>query len=136
VSRENVERLRRSNAAFNLRDYDGVFADYRADVEWRDLQHAPDAPESLCGTSALRDYWAQWQDAFDELTAEIEEYIDAGDFVLALTHWRAQGRDSGLVIDQRTVDVYEFADGKILRATVGYADKATALHAVGREEPA
>jgi ketosteroid isomerase-like protein len=37
------------------------------------------------------------------------------------------------VIEQRTVDVYEFADGKIVRATLGYTDKDSALKAVGLE---
>jgi ketosteroid isomerase-like protein len=134
VSQENVETLRRSNASFNRRDRDGVYADFDPDVEWRDLQHPPDSPERLHGIRPLLAVWDQWEDVFDEFTAEIEEYVDAGNSVLASTHWRAKGKDSGLAIDLRTVDVYEFADGKIVRATVGYTDKDAALKAVGLEE--
>ena len=133
MSRENVETLRRSNASFNRRDRAGVYAEFHPHVEWRDLQHPPDSPERLHGIPPLLAVWDQWEDAFDEFTAEIEEYIDAGDYVLALTHWRATGKDSGLAIDLRTVDVYEFADGKIVRATVGYADKDAALANLGLE---
>jgi ketosteroid isomerase-like protein len=134
VSQENVETLRRSNASFNRRDRDGVYADFHPDVEWRDLQHAVDSPERLCGISSVRALWDQWEDAFDEFTAEIEQYIDAGDCVLAVTHWRAKGKGSGLEIDVRSVDLYEFADGKIVRGTVGYTDKDQALKAAGLEE--
>jgi ketosteroid isomerase-like protein len=132
VSHQNVETLRRSNAAFNRRDRDGAFADFHADVEWRDLQHPADFPECIHGRSAVLATWDSWEEVFDEFTAEIEEYIDACDRVLAVAHWRAKGKNSGLEIDLRTVDVYEFADGKIIRATVGYTDKGAALKAVGR----
>src|SRR5438045_1830085 len=58
MSQENVESVRRANAAFNRRDPDAAVADYHPDVQWRDLQHAPDAPERLNGRDALLAYWA------------------------------------------------------------------------------
>jgi hypothetical protein len=48
-----------------------------------------------------------------------------------VAHWRAKGKGSGLAIDLRSVDVYEFADGKIVRGTMGYTDKDTALKTGG-----
>jgi ketosteroid isomerase-like protein len=134
MSQENVETLRRSNAAFNRGDRATAFADYDSDIEVRDLQPAPDSPGRLVGRSAVDAYWAQWEDAFDEFTAEIEEYIDVGNYVVALTHWRAKGRGTALRVDLCTADVFEFADGKIVRATLAYANKAEALKAVGLEE--
>src|SRR5947208_13541312 len=134
MSQENVEVVRRIDAAFNRGDRDAVFAYYHPEVEWRDLQHAPDAPERLRGVDAVGAYLDQWEDAFDDVTAEIEEYTDAGACVLTATHWRAKGKDSGLEIDLHTVDVVEFADSKIVRITIGYADRDQALKAVGLEE--
>jgi ketosteroid isomerase-like protein len=134
VSRENVEIVRRMNAAFNRRDRDALLAYYHPDVELRDLQHAPDAPERLIGVDAIRAYWAQWDDAFDDFTAEIEDYLDAGRYVLTTTRWRGRGKDSGLEIDLRAVEVVELADGKIARLTSGYSNRAEALKAVGLEE--
>jgi ketosteroid isomerase-like protein len=134
MSQENVEKVRRSNAAFNRRDRAAAVADYHPAIEWRDLQPAPDSPERLHGIAAVLGYWSQWNDAFAEFTAGIEEYIDAGDCVITLTHWHAKGKDSGLTIDQRTADVFEFADGKVICATVGYPDTEAALAATGREK--
>jgi ketosteroid isomerase-like protein len=59
-----------------------------------------------------------------------EEYIDAGGSVVTVTRWRATGKGSALVIDLHSAEVFEFADGRVIRATVGYADRAVALKAV------
>jgi ketosteroid isomerase-like protein len=134
MSQDNVEILRRANAAFNSGDREGMLAVLHPDVELRDLQHAPDAPEVMYGTEAVMAYLDQWDAVFDTFTAEIEEYIDAGDSVIVVAHWHATGRDSGLATNLHTADLYEFADGKIVRATTAYADKHAALKAVGIEE--
>ena len=127
MSQENVEILRQSIAAFNRRDRDGTFADYHPDVELRDLMNAPDTPELIRGISALRASWQTWEQVFDDFTTDVEEYIDVGDRVLAVTHWRGKSKESGLAIDQKTVDVYEFADRKIVRVTLSYPDMDAAL---------
>jgi ketosteroid isomerase-like protein len=133
LSRENVETLKRSNAAFNRGDREAALAAYHPDVELRDLQPAPDSPELLVGRSAVDAYWAQWEDAFDELTAEMEEYIDLGDHVVTVTHWRARGKGTALPVDLRTADVFEFAGGTIIRATLSYTSRDKALEAVGTQ---
>jgi ketosteroid isomerase-like protein len=131
MSAKNVEIMRRSNAAFNRRDRDAAFADFHPDVEWRDLQHGPDTPECIHGRSAVGALWDRWEEVFDDFTAEVEEYIDAGESVVTVTRWRVTGKGSALAIEQHGVEVYEFADGRIVRATHGYADRAAALKAVG-----
>jgi ketosteroid isomerase-like protein len=130
VSQENVEIVRRVNAAFNRGDRDAMFAYYHPDLELRDLQHAPDAQERLCGIDAVGAALDQWEGAFDEGS------IDTGECVVRTTHWLGRGKDSGLEIDPHTVDVFEFANGKIVRITIGYADQGEALKAVGLIEDA
>jgi len=130
MAQENVEILKRSNAAFNRRDREAAFADYHPDIELLDLQPAPDSPGRLVGRSAVYAYWAQWEDSFAEFTAEIEQYIEVGDYVVTETHWRATGKDTGLQTDLRTADVFEFADGKIVRATLAYENTDQALKAI------
>jgi ketosteroid isomerase-like protein len=131
MSAKNVEIMRRSNAAFNRRDRNAAFADFHPEVEWRDLQHDPDTPEFSHGRAAVLANWNRWAELFDDFAAEIEEYIDAGESVVTVTRWRATGKRSALAIDQHGAEVYEFADGRIVRATVGYADRAAALKAIG-----
>jgi ketosteroid isomerase-like protein len=130
MSQENVETLKRLNASFNSGDQAAALVAFHPDVEWRDLMHAPDAPERVRGVPAIRAIWDQWDDAFDEFSANIEEYIELGDCVVTATHWHATGKGSGMVLDLHTADVYEFEDGLIARVTQGYPDKAAALGAV------
>jgi ketosteroid isomerase-like protein len=129
---QNVEVVKRSNAAINSGEYDRALDALHPDVEWRDFMHAPDAPECVRGVPAVRALMSQWLTAFDEFTMEIGEYIDAGDSVVCVTHSHGKGKASGLEIDLHAAEVYEFEDGQIVRVTWGYADKSAALQAVGK----
>jgi hypothetical protein len=61
-------------------------------------------------------------------------HVDAGDAIVCVTRWHALGTGSGLAVDQTFAEVYEFEDGQIVRATLGYPSRADALQALGLEE--
>jgi ketosteroid isomerase-like protein len=123
MSQGIVEIVRRMNAAFNRRDRDALLAYYHPDVELRDLHHRPDATERLIGIDAIDASRGQWDDAFDDLTGDLEEYLDADTWVRMTTRWGGKGKGSGSEIDLRAVEAVEFADGKIARLTRGYSNK-------------
>jgi len=129
VSEENVEVVRRANAALNRGDIEGALSDYLEGAEIRDLRSAPDQPLIASGKEAIRAIWVEWNSAFQELRAEVEEWIDAGDCVIGHVHWRGTGRESGLAIDTRQYDLFEVRDGRIVRGVLGYASRAEALDA-------
>jgi ketosteroid isomerase-like protein len=134
MSQENVEIVRRANEGLKRSDREAALADYHPDVAWHDLAHAPDSPETVHGLPALRTIWDQWEQAFDDFGADIEQFIDAGRYVVAPTRWHARGKSSEVVIDLRQTDVFEVENGKIVRVTLGYADTRAALKAVGLAE--
>ena len=134
MSHANVEIVRRANAAFNRGDYEGYIGSLHPEIELRDHAHAADAPESLRGTQALLSLLSEWRESFDDFRAEISEYIDAGDHVVCVTRWTGTGKASDAAVDVCQVDVYELRQGKIVRATLAYPDKATALEAVGVQQ--
>jgi ketosteroid isomerase-like protein len=134
MSQENVEIGTRAVAAFNSRDVDAVLHFYSADAELRDLANAPDQAMALKGIDAIREAWALWAAAFDELRVDVAEWTDAGDAVIAAAHWQGRGKASGMSIDVRQFDVFEFREGQIVRATLGLKSKEQALEAAGLSE--
>ena len=134
MSQENVELVLRGNAAANGGDYGGLAEPCHPDVEFRDLAHAVDTAQTVKGRDAVLALWSQWRESFDEFGTEIEEIIDCGTHVICATRWVGRGNASGVAGDVSQVDVYEVRDGKIVRATLAYPDKATALESLGLRE--
>ena len=134
MSQENVEIAMRGNAAFNRRDVDQALLFFSPDAELRDLANAPDQASSVKGIDAIRETWTLWTAAFDELRIDVEEWIDVGDAVIGAAHWQARGKASGMSIDVRQFDIYEFRAGLIVRATLGIETKEEALEVAGRSE--
>ena len=69
-------------------------------------------------------------EAFDRLSMEPEEIIEAGDRVVVPLRLGGRARFTGIPIEFSLVHVATFRNGKALRVDV-YADKAEALKAVG-----
>ncbi|HTY96129.1 MAG TPA: nuclear transport factor 2 family protein [Solirubrobacteraceae bacterium] len=130
MSQQNVEIVMRLNSMFNEGDVDGAFDLVHPDVLFRDLQNAPDLPETVGGRDSVRLVLAEWVSAYDDFTAEALEFVDAGPWVLADVRWRGEGKGSGLRIDVRMVDALRVDDGRVVEWVVGYPDVATALKAV------
>jgi ketosteroid isomerase-like protein len=129
VSEQNLEVVRRANAALNRGDIEGALSDYVEGAEIRDLRSAPDQPFVASGKEAIMAIWAEWNAAFQELRADVDEWIEAGDFVILRVHWVGIGRESGLSIDTRQYDLFEVRDGMIVRGVLGYPSKEEALDA-------
>jgi ketosteroid isomerase-like protein len=64
---------------------------------------------------------------------EPEEFIDAGERVIAVIRMKATGRDSGVVVERQDAIVLEIRDTKIVRVDY-YSDREKALKAVGLME--
>jgi ketosteroid isomerase-like protein len=130
VSQENVEIVRHLNTLFNAGGTDTATDLVHPDVQFRDLQNAPDLPETVRGRDSMRRVLAQWASAYDDFTADVVEYVDADPWVLADVRWHGKGKGSGLQVDNRTVDACKIQDGKVTEYVVGYRDMAAALRAV------
>ena len=131
MSRENVEVVRRANAAFNRGDAKALAQAWAPDAELRDLANAPDQASVVKGRDAIQAVEDLWTGTFDEFSADIQEYIDAGDFVVCDVRWHGRGKASGVSIDLRQFDVYEVRQGQIISGTLGYGSREDAFEAAG-----
>jgi ketosteroid isomerase-like protein len=133
MAQENVEIVKRSYGAFNAHDVE-VWLDF-LDPEIEFVDHmAAVAEESGAGIETIRGLVDGWLETFPDFRAVVEEFIDAGDRVVCVTHWQGTGAGSGLPYSQRAAEIVTLRDGKIVRAELGFADKAAALRAAGLSE--
>jgi ketosteroid isomerase-like protein len=74
-----------------------------------------------------------WAAAWSEYTMEPEEFLDAGDRVVAFILQKTTGQGSGIALERHDAMVVEVRDAKIVRLDY-YNNRAQALKAVGLEE--
>ena len=78
--------------------------------------------------------WVEdWGSAWAEYSIEPEEFIDAGERVVAVVLMKATGLGSGVALERQDAIVWELRDGKIVRVDY-YNNREQALEAVGLAE--
>ena len=85
------------------------------DVEWEAVEDAPDAG-TYRGRDGLRAYMTDWIGSVDNLSFELVELAEVGDFVVTSQRMTAtvRGTDAEMVLTYSTAVLIE--NGKILRA--------------------
>jgi uncharacterized protein len=132
MSQENVEIVRRAFEAHQRRDDEAIFSLYDPAIE---IQDDPTVPwlTRYCGFQGLRDFFRDRTAALPSQDVEVEEWIDAGDDVIAVLHFRARGRHSGVSLEFRQAHAWTVQSGKLTRLRI-YRRKSQALEAVGLQE--
>jgi ketosteroid isomerase-like protein len=93
----------------------------------------PGRPE-FHGHDGFREFFAEWTDAYEEWTLEVESIIDAGNgrvVVAARQRGRLRGSDSWVAL--RAGLLYTVESGLLVRAEV-YVSPEEALEAAGQRE--
>jgi ketosteroid isomerase-like protein len=129
VSEENVELIKRVQAAFNEGDLDALLSNLSPDAEWEIAENNP-AARTLHGHEEIRAYLADWRDTVHGLYYEVNRYIDAGDTVVQVGTMTAQAGRDGPELTVPLAFVTRFEDGVALR-TEEYLDVDAALRAAG-----
>jgi ketosteroid isomerase-like protein len=131
MSEESMQIARRAAALGNARDWDALFELIDPDIEWRDQMHAPDVPEVLHGIEQVRGLIALWDAAYETLTVEALEYVDADPWVIVVNRWHGEGKGSGMEVEVRSFDAFEIRDGMIVRSFGGYTSLDAVRDAIG-----
>jgi ketosteroid isomerase-like protein len=130
MSQENVEVVRRAWEAYMRRDNEAALALYHPEAE---LRHPLDG-SVYRGLDGVRAFFRDWHAAWSELLSnDVEEWIDAGEDVIAVMRIRARGRSSGVTVERREWDVWTVRDDKLWRLRI-YTSRADALEAAGLSE--
>jgi ketosteroid isomerase-like protein len=94
---------------------------------------APDQTGPYRGHDGVRRWLDDWDAAWAEWSIEPEEFIDAGEYVVAVVRMHTKGRGSGVELDRQDAIVYACRNDKII-GTDYYNSKAQALEAAGLRE--
>ena len=105
-----------------------------ADIDWRAAEGAADDVGVMKGTEALRRYYRQWIESFDELRAEVEEVIvETGNRCAVEVRNSGRPHGSDAVVRGRYFVVCTVRQGRIVSGRE-YESRREALAAIGVSE--
>jgi ketosteroid isomerase-like protein len=84
-----------------------------------------------CGRAGVRRYLREIDEQFDEWNLAIDDWRDAGDFVVALGRVRLHGRRSGVAFDQPVGILFQIRAGQLVRFETFLDEPTDALKAAG-----
>jgi ketosteroid isomerase-like protein len=130
MSPEDLETVRRAYDAFARGDLEALRTFLAPDIEWRTT---PDVPfmGSYSGLDKFLRGMEEWTSAFDEVTTQVEEMIDAGESVIVHHRMRGRGRDSGVEVDLAIFQVVAVRNAQLVRMH-DYSSREDALEAAAQ----
>jgi hypothetical protein len=137
MSQENVEVVKRCYADLNNAYRSGAYGRRFEELAHPDvvLRTSGMFPESgeYHGYEGLRRFAENQAEAFEAMSIEPLEMIDAGDRVVVPTSFGGKARHTGIPATFAVVHVWTMREGKVAALDM-YRDRSEALKAVGLEE--
>ena len=133
MSQENVEVIRSLTEMSNAGDIEGVLPLIHPDLELFPPEDEPEAKAVYRGRGGYREYSLYWIDTFDQWQTEVDEYIDAGEYVVVVGRVYATGRASGAQVEDSATWVWRLRDRMAIESRE-YRTKEEALEAAGLSE--
>ena len=131
MSQENVDTIRRCDAAISRGDVDSYLLGIHPEVEFIPRRAAVQG--TYHGHAGMRKYITENAESFDLFEVGNTEFRDLGDRVLAFGAVRVRGRESGVEVTHPTALLLDFQDGKIIRFE-DFGERDAALEAAGISE--
>jgi hypothetical protein len=132
MSPGNVELVKRLYERVAQEGLEASIDHFDPDVVWEDLDVLPGAG-TYRGHAGLREAFGRFYDAWDDLSFEAEQLIDAGDAVVVAHRWRGTGKTSGTPINTLVWNVLWLRDGKVLHRRA-FQSRDDALEAARLQE--
>jgi ketosteroid isomerase-like protein len=133
MSHENVAIMRQILDAFNSEDIERILAFAHRDIEVSIPPQVSAEPDVYRGHDGMRRYFQSFQHAMDEIRFEAERLWDRGAYVVLALRLTARGRQTAILVEQRSAGVWTFRDGKVIGVR-SYATPEEALDAVAQSE--
>jgi ketosteroid isomerase-like protein len=129
VSQAAVDVIRESFEAFARGGLDAMEGYWDPDIDWRAIEDAPDDVGEIRGAEAMRRYYEEWVEMFDDITNTPTSLRDLGDGrVVSEHHVTGTPKRGGGALELDYAVVQTVRDGKIVRGRE-YATLEEALDA-------
>ena len=135
MSQANVEIAKRIVALGLGGEIDALLDLVAEDVVATNLAGPLDEPEVFHGREAALAHWPQHTDVLGDLHREVDEWIDGGDWVINVGHWKGRGKASGAEVEGGYgANASRFHDGRLVEWIGNFPTREAALEAVGLRE--
>jgi ketosteroid isomerase-like protein len=132
MSSENVEVVRTAMESFNLDGVDAIADQVSPDFETTTPPSLSVEPDTYRGPEGVRRWFDAWEGTMDEVRFDVDELVDAGDRVIAVSRMVARSHTTGIEVEQAVALVWTLRDGRAVRLDP-YATREEAVRAVGLE---
>jgi ketosteroid isomerase-like protein len=136
MSQENLEIVRRVYASDRRGDRLAWLALIDPQVEWDTTRLASEgitATGLYRGHEGVRQWFSQWNEAWQDSQFALDELIEAGEEVVAVVTRTGRGRVSGVEVQTQGAVVWTIRGGKVARAVL-FPTRVEALEAVRLSE--
>jgi ketosteroid isomerase-like protein len=115
MSQQDVQTIRGGYEAFNRKDIPAVLNVFDAQIEWNE----PGGGRAPVGTftgpqSVAEKVFALVPQNFDEFQSEPKQFIDSGEHVAVVGHFRGTSKGGG-ALDAAFVHIWKMRNGKAVR---------------------
>ena len=132
MSQENVEIVRTVMESFNLKGVDAIAEQIHPDFETTTPPSLAVEPDTYRGPEGVRRWFDAWEGTMEEVRFDVDELVDAGDRVIAVSRMVARSHTTGIEVEQAVALVWTLRDGRAVRLD-SYATRDEAVQAVGLE---
>lgn len=101
--------------AFAEKDMETIRSLFAPDIEWIQNPGFPDGAHHVGVESVINNVFSRFKDSWEDWAASIDEWLDAGESIIALGEYRGTFRATGKQMTAAFAHVYRLKDGKILR---------------------
>jgi uncharacterized protein len=111
----NAELVRGLYDAFAKGDVTAVLAALDENVEWTEVDGFPHGGTYIGRDAAVDGVFARIGSEWDPFLADMTEFLDAGDHVVAIGRYRGTHKPTGRSLDSEAAVVWTIRDGKVIR---------------------
>ncbi len=132
MSEEDVSTLGRAYEAFNRGDIEGALQAFDPEIEWHEPEGGPQAAGIFRGTEAVvSGVFGTIPEHWEEFQADPHDFIDAGEHIVVLGHYRGRAKGDGGALDAQFAHVWRMRNGKAVHFA-NYADTMMWARAMGK----